>query len=325
MNLWRKDIAEEVSDARADKILPKKRRKQTPGAKGLSAVSIGRRDTRSTHQRNEDRYVLSGTKAVAKIDEDKHDVEILNLSSNGVMIAHDGAPEIGQRISIAFDDCAPISAEIRWIRAGRIGMEFAAETVIIAEAGVQDFIIKTISRDRAAAHYQPDAKIGAEQRGVDQRHDLVWLGKLCWGAHSVTARLRNVSATGAMVSVSSDVSLTRGDQVELVLETIGKTRGSIRWIAGKQIGIEFAEAFDVSGLVHEACAQLAPQDDAQGLAPNRSRPQEMADEGDDMTVRLGMVENPHCTPDMQYGRLTIDEVYATLYPNGKPVADTSES
>ena len=306
MNFWRKGIAADLDAVRAEAIMPKKRRKQKPGAKGLSAVSIGRVSKRSMHQRNEDRYVLSGSMAEASIGEQLRSVKLLNLSSNGVMIAYDGPLRIGERISIAIEACAPVNVAVRWVRAGRVGLEFAAETVIIAEAGVQDFIIRTIAREEEATQFKPGTTIGAEQRGTDQRHRLVWLGKIRIKGHEATARLRNISATGAMVSMASGLPLQNGDGLELALETIGRLKASVRWIAGRQIGIEFAEPFDVAGLVHEACAQLAPDDDAQGLAPANTRASGRTDDTDDMTIRLGMVENPHHPPEMQYGRLTLD-------------------
>ena len=318
MNFWSKDIVGDAEEGRAKAMMPKKRRKQAAGARGLSAVSIGRRSARSVHQRNEDRHVLSGTNAQARMGDAVHEVQILNLSSNGVMIAYSGDLTIGQRISIAIEDCAPINAAVRWLRQGRVGLEFVAETVIIAEAGVQDFIIDTIAKERAAAQYKPGAMIAAEQRNVDLRHELVWLGRLRWDGQDITARLRNISATGAMLSVSADTNLANGDAVTLSLETIGRAKAKVRWVSGRQIGIEFDESFDVSRLVHEACAQLAPSDEAGAiLGPRQSSDHD--DTNDEMTIRLGMVENPHHPPEMKYGKLTLDEVYDTLYPQGRPV------
>ena len=327
MNFWRKDITAEDAETRADVIIQKKRRKQDPKAKGLGAVSIGRRGARAIHQRNEDRHYLNGTTARAAFGSSEYEVKILNLSSNGVMIELEDEIAIGERVSLTFDECAPITAEARWIRGRKAGLEFVAETVIIADAGVQDFIIKTISRQNEKSGHPLDLKVGPELRACDKRHELVWLAKVRHDGGDTTVRVRNISAKGAMISLAREAALSRGADVKLSLEQIGDFPARIRWAADRQVGIEFASDFDVSELVHEACAELAPPDDARGLgAPERDAG--FSDEPDSLRVKLGKVTNPHQPPEMEYKRLTIEELYATLYPNGRPedgVEDEKES
>lgn len=319
MNFWRKDIeAETQSETRADVIIQKKRRKQDPQAKGLSAVSIGRRGARAIHQRNEDRHVLEGTMAKALVGGQEHEVKLLNLSSNGVMIGFDGEVEIGEQLRLVIDECAPITTAVRWMRRGRVGLEFVAETVIIAEAGVQDFIIKTIAREHENAGYKPAVNVGAEKRGADKRHPMVWLAKLLWKGGEATARLRNISSTGSMIALSVPADLERGAEVVLALHEVGTLRARVRWCADRQFGLEFLDPFDVSQMAGLACAELAPPDDAGGLAAPSYEDEPADDDFNSLRIRLGKVRNPHQPPDLRYGRLTLDEVYATLYPDGLP-------
>lgn len=331
MNFWRKDIAHEPADpaeTRADVIIQTKRRKQDPHAKGLGAVSIGRRGARSVHQRGEDRHVLEGTMAKAIIAEQEHQVKLLNLSSNGVMIAFEGELEIGQLVRLAVDDCAPITTEVRWMRRGRIGLEFAAETVIIAEAGVQDYIIKTIARELSESGYRPSFNVGPEKRGAEKRHPLVWLGKLRWKGGEATARLRNISETGAMVALAAPTELRKGTEVELALHSAGLIPARLRWVADRQMGLEFPDGFDVAQLIAESCAELAPVEGTLGLSEPPDSDEPTPDDFDSLRIRLGNVRNPHKPPKMRYGKLTLEEVYATLYPDGAPEAadvdDTTE-
>ena len=315
MNFWRKDIEAQPTETRADVIIKKKRRKQDPQASGLGAVAIQRSSARSVHQRNEDRHVLEGSMAKAIIAGQEHEVKLLNLSSNGVMIAFDGNLDIGQTVRIAVEECAPITTAVRWLRRGRVGLEFIAETVIIAEAGVQDFIIKTITREQEKAGYSPAVRVGAEQRGVETRHALVWVAKLQSEAGEATARLRNISSTGAMIALSGPSNLKNGEKVALGLANTGAVASTVRWVADRQVGLAFHEEFDVSRLVEESCAELAPPDDAGGLGASRNEETLPDDDFDSLRIRLGNVQNPHRPPDMEYGKLTLDEVYATLYPD----------
>lgn len=325
MNFWRKDITEEAAETRADVIIQKKKRKQDPQASGLGAVAIPRRGKRAIHQRNEDRHYLEGTTAKALIDGIEHEVKVINLSSNGVMIGYEGDAPIGATVRLAIDECAPITTAVRWGRRGRVGLEFIAETVIIAEAGVQDFIVKTIARERAMESYGAKPLIGAEQRGIQKRHPLVFIGKLRWKDRDATARLRNISKHGAMVAITQANNLASGDEVRLSLAASGEIAATIRWIAGQHYGLEFAEEFDVSQLAHELCAELVPPDDARGLRAPAQQGSVVDEDSDSLVVRMGKVENPHQPPEMHYERLTLDELYATLYPHGRPGTDIADT
>lgn len=325
MNFWRKDITEEAAETRADVIIQKKKRKQDPQASGLGAVAISRRGKRAIHQRNEDRHYLEGTTAKALIDGVEHQVTVINLSSNGVMIGFEGDAPIGATVRLAIDECAPITTAVRWGRRGRVGLEFIAETVIIAEAGVQDFIVKTIALERAMESYNAKPLIGAEQRGIEKRHPLVFIGKLRWQDRDATARLRNISKNGAMVAISQANNLARGDEVRLSLAESGEIAATIRWIADQHCGLEFAEEFDVTRLAHEHCAELAPPDDSSGLRAPTPQDSIFNEVNDSLLVRMGNVENPHQPPEMHYARLTLDEIYATLYPQGRPCANDTDT
>ena len=318
MNFWRKDMAGEASETRADVIIQKKRRKQARNAKTLGEVAIARQGPRAVHQRHEDRHVLRGTKAMADLDGDLREVSILNLSSNGVMIACEDALEIGQEVYLTIEDCAPITTAVRWVRGGRVGLEFMAETVIIAEAGVQDYIVKTIRREAEASGAASKLKIGTEQRNASPRHSLVFVGKAKWADRQSTARLRNISGRGAMIALGEPSSLAAGDPLTLSLVNAGDIAARIRWAAGQQFGLEFDSPFDVSLLVTESAAELAPTEPEAAFTGPSTADEPTPDDFDSLKVRLGNVRNPHCPPEMRYGKLTLDEVYATLYPDGVP-------
>ena len=325
MNFWRKNISEDEAQTRAEVIIKKKSRKQDPKASGLGAVAIPRNGPRAVHQRNEDRHVLRGKTARADIGGNIHEVSLLNLSSNGVMIESDLAVDIGQEIFLSIEDCAPITTAVRWLRAGRIGLEFIAETVIIAEAGVQEYIVKTIRRELEESGAASKMAVGSERRDISARHNLVFVAKLRWDAREATARLRNISRTGAMIALADPADIAVGEEVTLSLAKAGDVAARVRWASDRQFGLEFLEDFDVSLLVKEHCAELEADDDAGGLGRSKEPWSPSAEDFDVANMRLGKVENPHEAPAMRYGRLTLDEVYATLYPNGKPAGAAEEA
>lgn len=319
MAFWKKEDPQDGREARAERIIQKKRRKQDRSATGLGAVAIMRSGPRAVHQRNEDRHVLRGMSAHAEIDGSIVDVQLLNLSSNGVMIACEQDLSIGAEIRLTIGHCDPIPTAVRWVRAGRVGLEFIAETVIIAEAGLRDFILKTVRKEHEAATYTPKLEFGAERRGSATRHRLIWVARLKWGETSdATARLRCISRGGAMVSLARPTNLAEGHEVILALGNAGEIGGKIRWHSSHEYGIEFSEEFDVSLLVNENCAELAPVENSDGLRGLREEVAQADADLDSLNVRLGNVRNPHQPPEMEYARLTLDEIYATLYPNGRP-------
>lgn len=313
MTFWRKGLASDAEPSRADVILQKKKRKQSGSTKGLGAVAIARSGVRAVHQRNEDRFVLRGISAETQVSGKDVTVELLNLSSNGVMIATDHAFDIGEEVRLTLDECSVVTTAVRWVRNRRVGLEFLQETVILADAGVQEYVLRTIRREAAASGHSGHLAIGKEQRIPSPRHNLVFVAKLCWADCETTARLRNISANGAMIALANDTDLERGDEVTLSLVRAGDVAARVQWVKDRQCGLEFDAPFDVSLLLHESAAELAPEpkddicgnSDADGSAPG---------DFDALRLRLGNVRNPHCPPQMRYGKLTLDEVYATLYP-----------
>ena len=312
MNFWRKDLAAEGEPSRADVILLKKQRRQAPRAKGLGSVAIAR-TARSVHQRNEDRFVLRDIAATAHSGTQCREVELLNLSSNGVMIATDHVFDIGEEVRLTLDQCSAVTTAVRWVRKGRVGLEFLQETVILADAGVQDYILRTIRREAAATGQSGHLAIGKEQRSTATRHNLVFVAKLRWADCESTARLRNISATGAMIALANDTDLETGEAVTLCLVRAGAVPAHVQWVNDRQAGLQFDAPFDVSRLLHESAAELAPEprDDIYGdTFADEPKPGDF----DALRLRLGNVRSPHCLPQMRYGKLTLDEVYATLYP-----------
>ena len=57
-------------------------------------------------------------------------VPVVNISSRGTMIESDVVPRLGESVIIRFAGCDRIYAFVRWVRDGRIGLNFGCELTI---------------------------------------------------------------------------------------------------------------------------------------------------------------------------------------------------
>ena len=63
----------------------------------------------------------------------RYTVPVVNISSRGTMIESDLQPRLGESVVIQFDGCTPIHAFVRWVRDGRIGLNFGCEMILGAQ------------------------------------------------------------------------------------------------------------------------------------------------------------------------------------------------
>ena len=81
-------------------------------------------------QRSEPRYENVVESAVLSFRGSEHIVPVTNISSRGTMIECKLMPRLGESVTIRFDGCSPLYAFVRWIRDGRIGLNFGCELII---------------------------------------------------------------------------------------------------------------------------------------------------------------------------------------------------
>lgn len=317
MSFWQRAPEAPVEDeiSRADVILVRKVRREPGGASGgLMQIAIPRAEPRRSHQRNEDRCVTPDLAATLGGGRRKTECAVVNLSSNGLMVAFsETVPElrIGAALPVAIGGCAPIPMAVRWVRESRVGFEFLAETSIIAEAGVQELVMDTILRDHRAGSARPAPTVEAERRTIAKRHALLWLGQLTAGEDTVTARIRNISREGALVSIADPLPLEQGGELVLSLANSGDFRGVARWRSQGEIGIALREPFPVELLASEPCLEVVEEP-----APPPAQP---ASREDALQIRYTGLSDPTtpATPE-ECGPLTLRELYFTLYDGFDP-------
>jgi hypothetical protein len=236
---------------------------------GLAGIPILREEARRTNQRREDRHLNLVDGAVITFRRKRIEVEVINISSHGVMIDSDIEPRLGERVEIRFEDCNRTMCTVRWIKGRQIGLEFAAETVLIAPPDVRDYIVS----GRRAGEKPPKLEIKPDRA---PRQSLIWKGILHFGIESPPVRLRNISQEGAMLDCAEDV--LAGTPVVLELDGAGANavQGKVRWCRSGQIGVHFDEPFDMRIL-----AGVAPSREPVATAARYVKPDYLGSEGDD--------------------------------------------
>lgn len=223
---------------------------------GLAAIAVKREESRLTNQRREERHRNILEDATIYFRRRKHQVPVINVSSNGVMIETHLEPWIGESMEIQFGECNRTKCVVRWIRDNRMGLEFNDETTIIGPASIQDFIIRRLRGDQGASEgAAPGAKTNREPR-----HNLIWIATLHWNHDSIPVKMRNISSEGAMLETSHQFPV--GSEVLLDLEEAGTAFAKVRWAKGGQIGVKFDAKFNLKNLTK--CTPTAASMNAAG-------------------------------------------------------------
>ena len=207
----------------------------------LAKLAIRREEARVTNQRSEDRLPGLVEETLVHFRRKKHMVRVVNVSSRGAMIAFDEDVRIGERIDIQFADENRTRTIVRWVRDGRIGVEFVNEA-IFWDRNQQGPVFEVHQGGLDAEQSEP---VGAF---VDRqpRQTLLRAGTLYWSGISIPVRLKNISATGARVE--SGHELCPGAEVELDLGEAGYQVAEVRWSKDGQVGLRFAADFDIDSL-----------------------------------------------------------------------------
>ncbi len=232
------EIRSQIETGAKPELVVRKERGEPRRSAGLAAIPIVRQEARRHNQRREDRHVNLANKADIVFRRKRYEVEVVNVSSHGVMIEADIEPRVGERIEIRFEDCNRTLCYVRWVKGRKIGLEFTAETVLIAPADVRELIVS----GRRAGEQPPKLEIRAER---PHRQKLMLRGMLHCGLGSLEVKLRNVSAAGAMVDCDEDLLVGSPVVIELAGGGAVAVEARVRWCQSGQIGLVFDRPFDM--------------------------------------------------------------------------------
>ena len=225
--------------------------KKPKGAKAdaLHSIAVPREETRQADTRDQDRHRLPDEQVRVTYEGEDREVQLINLSGGGAMVACDFEPKLWDRLQLHLGENGTIDCAVRWIKGDRVGLEFAHETRLDCSADKQaavlrDVIVRSFPdiafEGEAAAVEASDYD---EMRG-DRRHPLIWSGLIHHDFQSTQIRLRNISSTGAMIEcsvplrVGAEPMLELGDQVQIST--------TVAWVFGDTAGLRFANEFDLS-------------------------------------------------------------------------------
>lgn len=96
----------------------------------LAGDIVPRSQPRLVEQRSEPRHTDVVERAVISFRGQEYLVPVVNISSRGTMIESDVIPRIGESVSIQFEHCTRMQAFVRWVRDGRLGLNFGHEIIL---------------------------------------------------------------------------------------------------------------------------------------------------------------------------------------------------
>ena len=94
----------------------------------LDGAMIPRTVKRMIDERSEERLPAGSETAVMEFRGRKHVVRLVNSSSSGAMVIFPLVPHIGEQVSLQLLEQGQVSARVRWVRDGRIGISFDGQT-----------------------------------------------------------------------------------------------------------------------------------------------------------------------------------------------------
>jgi hypothetical protein len=90
----------------------------------LDGGMIPRSAARIIDEREEPRHSAVSNTAVLDFRGRKHVIRLINISASGAMVIFPHVPNIGERLSLQLLDRGLVSAQVRWVKDGRIGLSF---------------------------------------------------------------------------------------------------------------------------------------------------------------------------------------------------------
>jgi hypothetical protein len=77
-------------------------------------------------RRAEERTPVTSGTAVLEFRGRRRLVRVVNVSDSGAMVIFPDAADVGERLSIQLLDRGVVSAQVRWVKDGRIGLTFGS-------------------------------------------------------------------------------------------------------------------------------------------------------------------------------------------------------
>ena len=276
--------------------------KRPRGAKAdaLHSIAVARSEKRTSDTRAADRHRLADETVRLTHGDRTLEAQLVNLSGGGAMISADFELMLWDRVDLHVGENGTVECAVRWIRDGRIGLEFAHETRIDCSPTERDALLNAVLARSfpnvvvecaaAAQAAGDDPESGGAHRRTDARHPLIWSGLIQFNHDSTPVRLRNISPKGTLIDcgiplpVGAPLLLDLGEDVTIF--------GKVAWSIGDQAGLTFDLQFDLGQL-----AKAKPE-----VAPTRWKP----------PAYLSDETETGSAWDDKWGRLSLNELQDSL-------------
>jgi hypothetical protein len=269
MNKFRKALLGGAGESPTVPLVREKTGSKT-GTDGLASIEVFREAARTADHRDADRHRLARETASIGYRGKTFLADLINLSGGGAMIEADISPRLWDRVDLYLGEGSPIECAVRWLRKGRIGLEFAHETRLECDPDLRDALLSDVIRRSfpdlipAASEAAPVADEPTPPPATDveasrrreMRHPLIWNGSILWQHDEHKVRLRNISASGVLVD--ADVDFPEGVELLLDLGESGQYFATVSWARSGQAGLVFNAPFDLAKLA-AARPDVAPQ------------------------------------------------------------------
>ena len=90
----------------------------------LDGGMIPRSERRSIDERGEPRAPSASSTAVLEFRGRNHVVRLDNVSNSGAMVIFPHVPHIGEKLRLQLLGRGRVSAQVRWVKDGRVGLSF---------------------------------------------------------------------------------------------------------------------------------------------------------------------------------------------------------
>lgn len=230
-------------------------------------VAIRREEVRHANHRSGDRHRLDNEEVELIRNDQAVTVTLVNLSGGGAMIEGADGLKLWDQVELQLAEGSRIEAVVRWIRHGRLGLEFAQETRIEGNREETEKLLREVIRRSfpgitfvEGAARVPDAPTQAPAaQSLGERHSappdaverearlpMIWTGVIHYNHGSYPVRLRNISSGGALIETSH--ALAVGGELLLELDRAGSFFATVNWARGDNAGLRFHEPFDLQTL-----------------------------------------------------------------------------
>lgn len=287
------NIRAKVYGGVADEPVLKAKKPKGAKADELQSVRVARETRRLNNDRGEDRHRLTGEHAYITWKGRRLEVELINLSGGGAMVAGRFNPLLWDRVDLHLGSHGTIECAVRWLRGDRIGLEFAHETRLDWPSDQVATVLRTViersfphisfPEDEAAAAMPVNVQSDEESRRA-ARHPLFWRGKLYHDYQTSDVRVRNISDTGAMIEIEGPVRV--GSEPLLELSDTASVSATVEWAVGDHAGLRFHSPFDRSLLTQSRPAVVT----STWVKPAYLQSHEVADANDNRWGRLTLQE-----------------------------------